>query len=186
MTNDDGIQGSDAAILRDAYERGRRRLGIQRASWAIPFGLFAFAALAVPWTAAVALTIVLAGAFGLTQHLGLSLGRGGRAGMLFGLVPLVSPWIVQRTHLCCMGGACDTNCMQVCALGSFTAGLAFAVWARRDPSPLRFAAAGGAVMLAASTLGCAVLEWGGLIGVAAGLIATLPVLAFGSPATSRS
>jgi len=167
---------SPPEILRAAYERGRRRLALLRSAWAVPFGVFALLVLGAPTGLALLITVALATVFAFTQSAGQSIGRGGRMGLLFGLVPLISPWFVESTHLCCVGGACSTNCLQMCALGGLLAGVGLALVARRDPVPLRFAAGGGLVMLAASGLGCAAMEWGGLLGVGAGLIATLPVL----------
>ncbi|MBT9557314.1 MAG: hypothetical protein IV100_14840 [Myxococcales bacterium] len=167
---------STPEILRAAYERGRRRLALVRSVWAVPFGVFALLVLGAPTGLTALITLALAAVFAFTQNAGRSVGRGGRVGLLFGLVPLISPWFVQSTHLCCVGGACSTNCMQMCALGGLLAGVGLALLARRDPSPPRYAAGGGLVMLAASGLGCAALEWGGLLGVGAGLVATLPVL----------
>ncbi len=162
--------------LLDAYERGRRRVATWRAVYVLPFGAFAFSVLGASIPLTLAITALLGIVFGATQHLGTAIGRGGRVGLGFGIVPLLSPWIVQSNHLCCVGGSCSTNCLEMCAAGGFLAGIGFALMARRDPSPLRYALGGGAVMLAASALGCGALEWGGMLGVAAGLLATLPVL----------
>ncbi len=95
-----------------------------------------------------------------------------------GLVPLTAPWVVQSSHLCCMGGACDTNCLVYCALGGFAAGAVIAVRAWRDPQPLERFLGAAAIMIGASLLGCAALEYGGLLGVALGVVSATPALAF--------
>lgn len=166
------------SLAQGAYERGRRRLATRRALWALPFGAFALAVLSAPPSLALAATVALGVAFGWTQHRGQAFGRGGRDGLLVGLIPLTAPWVVESNHLCCSGGSCATNCLIYCAAGGLVAGLIIGVRALRDPQPFGRFLGAAAIVVATSLLGCAAQQYGGLLGVGLGVVSMTPALVF--------
>lgn len=99
--------------------------------------------------------------------------RGGFAGVLAGLPPLLVPnvvFVLQNTH--CSGCSPVTwPCAIACFAASSLVGIAVGYRANHDAGPSRFAA--GALTTAALTglIGCGTIGLGGAIGVVIGLIA---------------
>jgi hypothetical protein len=122
------------------------------------------------WLAAGALAATLA----VLAWRGGGWRRGGFAGVLAGLPPLIVPSVVfamQSEHCASCGSIAQWPCTIACFGTSSLVGLVVGYGALSDRAPRRFA--GGALATAALTglLGCGTTGLGGAIGVVVGIAA---------------
>jgi hypothetical protein len=173
----------DAALrdrARRAYERGRLR---HAAGLAAPVAALALLA-GLPGVARAPALAVAGLGFALTLlvgHLRTHLGRGARAGALFGVVPFASGvWMAAFGHAC--GPAiCAAVCTGVGLAGGLVWGALVGQRARRHPPGYGVAAI--VCALAVGGLGCHATSLGALLDVAAGLAAGALLIALrGAPA----
>lgn len=103
--------------------------------------------------------------------------RGVLPGLLLGVVPLGCSLSAARLGHVCWNGGCASLCVPLCAAGGVVAGLLLARAARSTRHPLALWLAGGSIVLATGSLGCACVGVGGLGGMLAGFLPSAALLA---------
>ena len=168
------MESSDLSALerrvRMAYERGRvlRALGVAVlaavpgvASWLLGGGVRALALAAAAYVG-----------YALCLWRGQWLGRGARAGLLWGLVPFTLAQLAQPLGGCHVGGGCYSWCSIACTVGGLTVGGGVSWLARRAASPVRYWVAGSGVALLAGATACRCAGVASLAGLVIGLLVT--------------
>jgi hypothetical protein len=108
---------------------------------------------------------------------GTTWARGVLPGLLLGVVPLGCSLSAARLGHVCWNGGCASLCVPLCAAGGVVAGLLLARAARATRHPLGLWLAGGSIVLATGSLGCACVGLGGLGGMLAGFLPSAALLA---------
>jgi len=161
--------------VHGAYERGRARraLGVALlaaipgiAAWLLGGGLRPLALAAAAYVA-----------YALCLWRGQWLGRGARAGLLWGLVPFALAQLAQPLGGCHVGGACLSWCSIACSVGGLAVGGGVSWGASRAAAPVRFWVAGSSVALLAGATACRCAGVSSLLGMAIGLLVTTAPLA---------
>lgn len=164
----------DQALSRAmrAYEAGRQLYATKRTlpfalviAGALSFGarvhtsiVFGLLALAVMW---------------LFSWRGQTVGRAVVPGALAGIVPLGLALGAQAYGHVCTGSGCMSLCMPACTLGGVIAGGLIAWGARASTARATFLASASGLALLVGSLGCSCVGYGGVVGLGAGLLATV-------------
>jgi hypothetical protein len=156
-----------------AYERARVKLG------AVVSGVVALIPLvSLGLGGNVASTALLGTA--LTLGVGVLVWRGGvlslsaMAGLKAGLVPLAFAHAANLYgHVCIPGRGCSTLCIPACTVGGVLAGVILERTAQKAAHASWVRLAGAAVAFLAGALGCACVGFGGIAGLAAGMVASV-------------
>ena len=165
---------SDMALTRArrAYERGRFVYATKRT---LPLVIMLLCALFLGARVQSSLVFGLLGLFvvWLFSWRGQALGRSVVPGVLSGLVPLGLALGAQAYGHVCTGNGCMSLCMPACSLGGVVAGGLIAWGARAATERATFIAGAGGLALLVGSLGCSCVGYGGVLGLVAGLVATL-------------
>ncbi len=158
---------------RRAYETSRVKLGL---GVSLVVALVPMASLSL---GGQAVSTALLGTF-LVASVGTMVWRGGVAalsamsGVKAGLVPLLFAHAANLYgHVCIPGQGCSTLCVPACAVGGLLAGLLVERVARKSARPNWARIAGATVAFVTGALGCACVGSSGLVGLLAGMAATL-------------
>lgn len=162
----------ESQSLRAAYERSRVRSALWGAAplLALP-ALCCGMGTPVLSAAIVAALLFAFAAFAMWR--GQSVARALAPGLAAGLLPLGLAYAAKAYGHVCMGASCVSLCVPACAAGGVLAGLWVAYAGRKVASPLLFAASGGGAALLVGSLGCSCVGFGGVLGLAAGLLVPL-------------
>lgn len=160
------------AAARGAYERGRLRAALQSAAPVAPMTALSFVGCHAPALSA-AVGLALAVTVVSLRWRGGPLGRGVRAGVVAGGIPLVTPLIMRSIHVC-VGPLCWLS-VGTCAVAGLVAGAAVGfgtpIHDRRGGNGASASSVLGAALVAflAGALGCVVAGVAGLAGLGVGL-----------------
>lgn len=160
------------ARAKSAYESGRRGLASYVALPLLALGVLGACMGTRPVYALIVGALIAALAWVCIWR-GRVAGRAVLPGVVAGLVPLTLAYAAQTYGHVCTGNACYSLCLPACTSGGFIAGLVIARLGRNVASPVRFW--GLAALLAGleGSLGCSCVGYGGVMGLAVGLVITL-------------
>ncbi|HEX2870787.1 MAG TPA: hypothetical protein VHP33_06010 [Polyangiaceae bacterium] len=109
---------------------------------------------------------------------GRDLRRAVLPGVVAGLVPLILVLCARHVEHMCMGDACMTLCLPVCAIGGVLTGLTLAAIGLRGRHGWGFWVASSVVALLTGAMGCACVGLAGLAGLALGFgVGLVPTVA---------
>jgi hypothetical protein len=154
---------------RQAYERGRWRLGLASAWPALVLCGLCIALGGRPH-ATVGVALVLAATIAIAVQRGRHYGRAVVPGLLAGALPLLAGLLACRLPHVCGGAACMEFCAPLCLGAGAVAGLTLVVRQRRagrSSAPSLWVAT--VIALLTGALGCFFVGIGGLAGMALGL-----------------
>lgn len=155
-----------------AYERGRALHATKRALPLAFLVVFAIVFGARMHTSVFFGVVALIAAWVLSWR-GQSMGRAVLPGMIAGAVPLGLALAAQAYGHVCTGSGCMSLCVPACSLGGAVAGALIVLGARRATARSVYIASASGLALMVGSLGCSCVGYGGVLGLAGGLVLTI-------------
>ncbi len=163
------MAGDALARVRRAYEVGRvRRAALGAAPLLVV--LLPAALLVTRPTLACALGVAVLVFASAMLWRSRAAGQSVVPGVALGAVPLYLAMCARSCGHFCTGATCMSLCIPACAIGGFVAGGALSWMGRRAARPWLFLGVGSGLALLTGSLGCCCVGYGGVIGLAAGLL----------------